>query len=424
MHNKQACFISCYPLLTLSSCSASSFLFLRSSTSSCPFSLPTYCNPPSFQYSSSFLIKVKERPNQLMMMASVFDYLIKYAVNLLKPVRHPHWRSITTAKEAFRTSVDCMLGARDILKELGYSVVTNTSLEFPKNEMEPDREKLCILAAELLLCKLEIERIRSDPRLLQNYHSVSAKLENNFKKESHSASSSPTEMEFFDASDKFPEPNSHDRRHQWHSGEVYPDDTVTQQYDRRHEGASPYFGRVNSSHSGRPDGVNDSRQPLRVFDNSSFRVLRAEQVNNELSEAADEQRRTENYLPMSRDDVFSRSVGVEGRSSTDGYHLDQSERQSFRPPNENRSPPGGNIGTPVLSVNSSTEYYARLPSGHRMASDDNQNLPARSAMPPGSMIPPSESTKSSLDSTTNVTRPPAEIRKPPVRGHVETKDPS
>ena len=93
------------------------------------------------------------------MIAQAFDLLLKYVINLLKPKRPQVWRSIKTTNSHFCARVDCMVGARLILEKIGYSdkETDPTAMQFPDHVKEPDKEKLHVIAAELLMAKLEAE---------------------------------------------------------------------------------------------------------------------------------------------------------------------------------------------------------------------------------------------------------------------------
>ena len=91
------------------------------------------------------------------MIAQACDLLLKYVINLLKPKRPQVWRSIKTTNSHFGARVDCMVGARRILTEIGYSEDKSTAMQFPDSVEEPDKPKLHIIAAELLMAKLEVE---------------------------------------------------------------------------------------------------------------------------------------------------------------------------------------------------------------------------------------------------------------------------
>jgi len=91
------------------------------------------------------------------MMTSAYDLLLKYVINLMKPRRPQVWRSIKTNNTAFRARVSCMEGAKEILSNVGYSVVTETAMQFPEHITEPNRALLEAIAAELLMAKLEVD---------------------------------------------------------------------------------------------------------------------------------------------------------------------------------------------------------------------------------------------------------------------------
>lgn len=92
-------------------------------------------------------------------MDSAYKLLLKYTINLLRPDRPASWRAIRTSNAAFKARVDCMLQAREILKQIGYSEETRDSVCFPVDVGEPDVEMLRKLAAELLMAKYEVEWI-------------------------------------------------------------------------------------------------------------------------------------------------------------------------------------------------------------------------------------------------------------------------
>ena len=110
-----------------------------------------------------FSLSPQEKPNYLSMIAQACDLLLKYVINLLKPKRPQVWRSIKTTNSHFCARVDCMEGARRILKEIGYSEDKTTAMQFPDSVEEPDKQKLHIIAAELLMAKLEVEEQMRNP---------------------------------------------------------------------------------------------------------------------------------------------------------------------------------------------------------------------------------------------------------------------
>jgi hypothetical protein len=93
------------------------------------------------------------------MLSSAFDILEKYAVNLLKPNRPQYWRQIKYSNGVFQARVDCMKGAHDILKQMGYSEECPNCLSFPENMAEPDIETVSRVATDLLLARIEVDAL-------------------------------------------------------------------------------------------------------------------------------------------------------------------------------------------------------------------------------------------------------------------------
>lgn len=95
----------------------------------------------------------------LTMLSSAFDILEKYAVNLLKTNRPQYWRQIKYSNGVFQARVDCMAGARDILKQMGYSEEHPNYLTFPEAAVEPDIEQVSRVATDLLLARIEVDAL-------------------------------------------------------------------------------------------------------------------------------------------------------------------------------------------------------------------------------------------------------------------------
>lgn len=93
------------------------------------------------------------------MMTSAYDLLLKYVINLLKNKRPQVWRSIKTNNTAFKARVSCMNGSTEILQTVGYTVARENAMCFPDDVEEPDKERLFVIAAELLMAKLEVEQM-------------------------------------------------------------------------------------------------------------------------------------------------------------------------------------------------------------------------------------------------------------------------
>ena len=54
-----------------------------------------------------------------------------------------------------------MKGYEEILQTAGYTEKEDNSLGFPDHVQEPDKAKVSVLAAELLMAKLEVEQMNS-----------------------------------------------------------------------------------------------------------------------------------------------------------------------------------------------------------------------------------------------------------------------
>ena len=94
-------------------------------------------------------------------MTSAYDLLLKFVINLLKPNRPSVWRSIMTDNTVFKARVACMKGYEDILVKVGYTEREEDILKFPEHVQEPDKTKLYVLAAELLMAKLEVDQMNN-----------------------------------------------------------------------------------------------------------------------------------------------------------------------------------------------------------------------------------------------------------------------
>lgn len=111
-----------------------------------------------------------------MMLVTAFDLLLRYTTNLLKPKLPNLWRTIPVTSGTFKARVDCMKGARDILKLIGYTIQTETAVKFPDEQLEPDRNRLVEVAAEILLAKMETEELINNRQLLQKYATMQSSV--------------------------------------------------------------------------------------------------------------------------------------------------------------------------------------------------------------------------------------------------------
>ena len=96
------------------------------------------------------------------MMATAFDVLFRYTVNMLKLKRPRNWHTIKFTNAQFKARADCMVGTRNILKIMGYTQPVfgedgkQNGLSYPDpSQIVQDYIKL--IAAELLIAKTEIK---------------------------------------------------------------------------------------------------------------------------------------------------------------------------------------------------------------------------------------------------------------------------
>ena len=101
-----------------------------------------------------------QNAGHLDVMASSFNCLLLCTILLIKPQRHHRWRYISTIKDFFKT-IARMKGHEEIIQTIGYTENKGTALCFPDSVQEPDKARLCVLAAELLMAKLEVEDMKN-----------------------------------------------------------------------------------------------------------------------------------------------------------------------------------------------------------------------------------------------------------------------
>ena len=120
------------------------------------------------------------------MMATAFDVLFRYTVNMLKLKRPRNWHTIKFTNPQFRARADCMIGTRNILKIMGYTQEAyaeggkQNGLTYP-NPSQIDHDYIKLIGAELLIAKIEIKAAqehgtRLDPSYLPGPHDI--QLEN------------------------------------------------------------------------------------------------------------------------------------------------------------------------------------------------------------------------------------------------------
>jgi hypothetical protein len=85
-------------------------------------------------------------------MITSYDLLLKLVTNLIKPERpNPSFKEVLLMK-----------GYKNILQIIGYK--EDSSMD---DVLEPDKRKLSVLAAELLMAKLEIDQMNSNGSAVQ-----------------------------------------------------------------------------------------------------------------------------------------------------------------------------------------------------------------------------------------------------------------
>jgi len=97
-----------------------------------------------------------------------------------------------------------MRGAREILHQLGYVKETPNSIEVDEKVTDPDRNRVASVLAELLMCKLEVEKAYKNRQIL-GYHLKGYGDKDRYREES--------DDEFYDARSDV-NPNKH-RQGQW-----------------------------------------------------------------------------------------------------------------------------------------------------------------------------------------------------------------
>ena len=96
------------------------------------------------------------------MMATAFDVLFRYTVNMLKLKRPRNWHTIKFTNPQFRARADCMIGTRNILKIMGYTkeVRGENNIQNGLAYSDPsviDHNIIKLIAAELLIAKTEVK---------------------------------------------------------------------------------------------------------------------------------------------------------------------------------------------------------------------------------------------------------------------------
>ena len=90
--------------------------------------------------------------------------LEKYATNLLKDEKHRQWRIIKFNLGIIQNQVFPVRGATDVLKQMGYTEITEKAFTFPENVLQPQKQTAVVLASDLIIARIEMNM------LLTNVH--------------------------------------------------------------------------------------------------------------------------------------------------------------------------------------------------------------------------------------------------------------
>ena len=107
------------------------------------------------------------------MMATAFDVLFRYTVNMLKLKRPRNWHTIKFTNAQFKARADCMIGTRNILKIMGYTKEVRGENDIQNGLAYPDPSQIDhniikLIAAELLIAKTEVKVVVFDNLIFLN----------------------------------------------------------------------------------------------------------------------------------------------------------------------------------------------------------------------------------------------------------------
>jgi hypothetical protein len=102
----------------------------------------------------------KSKEDYLKKIQTALDKLFQYAANLLSPNPPRVWRTIKFATAFYHHHVKPVVGAKELLMDLGYSKDTGRTLEFEAEK--PDIPKVTEITAELLVASMEIEKFMKE----------------------------------------------------------------------------------------------------------------------------------------------------------------------------------------------------------------------------------------------------------------------
>jgi poly [ADP-ribose] polymerase 10/14/15 len=105
----------------------------------------------------SYYFYHQSKEDHLKKIQTALDKLFQYAANLLSPNPPRVWRTIKFATAFYHHHVKPVVGAKELLMDLGYSKDTGRTLEFEAEK--PDIPKVTEITAELLVASMEIDNL-------------------------------------------------------------------------------------------------------------------------------------------------------------------------------------------------------------------------------------------------------------------------
>ena len=102
-----------------------------------------------------------------MKLNKALNLILQYVTDLLSPDLPPNWWSLSTKNPSFAFRLKTVSGAEEVFKLAGYTIRYGDFLLFPENKRDtPDKQKLAVLATEILLARedcLAIAEKRTPP---------------------------------------------------------------------------------------------------------------------------------------------------------------------------------------------------------------------------------------------------------------------
>ncbi|XP_006010093.1 E3 ubiquitin-protein ligase RNF31 [Latimeria chalumnae] len=95
----------------------------------------------------------------LRVISTAFNILEKYGCNLLNPFKPKYWRSVKFNNPVFKSTVDAIMGGRNVLQLYGYSEEQTDGLAFPEDVAEPDISRVASVTVDVMLLRMELDQL-------------------------------------------------------------------------------------------------------------------------------------------------------------------------------------------------------------------------------------------------------------------------